>query len=102
MVSYAPEIADEPVVPTPGGNRQFTVTAVSADTAKGTVTGGGTFSEGSRITLTATPKGGYAFDRWSDGVTTATRTVVVSETKTLTATFKVATETGGEDEENYM
>lgn len=76
-------------------NRQYTISVSSANTTQGTVTGGGTFSEGSRITLTATPKSGYAFDKWSDGVTTATRNIQVSQNLTLTATFKAATSDGG-------
>lgn len=86
----------------PGGtttNRQYTITATSADTTRGTVTGGGTFSEGSRITLAATAKTGYTFDRWSDGVTTASRTVNVSQNLSLTATFRTA-EPGDDNQED--
>lgn len=87
-------------------NRQYTISATSADTSQGTVTGGGTFSEGSRITVTATPKAGFAFDKWSDGVTTASRNITVSQNLSLTATFKTASGgtgaggdgTGGEDD----
>ena len=90
--------------------RQYTISATSANTAQGTVTGGGTFSEGSRITLTATPKSGYAFDKWSDGVTTPSRNIQVTENLTLTATFKTATSgdgggtgsTGSGDGETYI
>ena len=87
--------------------RQYTINVSSANTTQGTVTGGGTFSEGSRITVTATPKSGYAFDKWSDGVTTASRNITVSQNLTLTATFKTATSGGGtsgsgdEEEEFY-
>ena len=49
---------------------------------------------------------GAFFDQWSDGVTTANRTINVSRDMTLTASFKVAdsTETpGGEDDnEGYI
>ena len=75
--------------------RQYTISATSANTSQGTVTGGGTYSEGSRITVTATPKTGYAFDRWSDGSTQASRSIQVSQNLTLTATFKTATSDGG-------
>lgn len=74
--------------------RQYTITVTSADTAQGTVTGGGTYSEGSRVNITATPKSGYQFDKWSDGNTQATRTVQVSKNESFVAQFKVADSTG--------
>lgn len=75
-------------------NRQYTISVSSANTEQGTVSGGGTFSEGSRITVTATPKSGYDFDRWSDGVTTASRNIQVTQNLTLTASFKTASSDG--------
>lgn len=97
-------IATDTDLPTGGGgtNRQYTITATSADTTQGTVTGGGTFSEGSRITLTATAKSGYTFDRWSDGVTTASRTVNVSQNLTLTATFRTAEPGDDNQQEDFI
>ena len=96
-------------VPTPDGstpnpNRQYTISATSANTTQGTVTGGGTYSEGSRVTLTATPKSGYAFDKWSDGNTQPSRSIQVTQNLTLTATFKTATSggSGDDEEENFM
>ena len=59
--------------------------------AGGTVSGGGTYYEGDTATLTATPSDGYSFVKWSDGVTTATRSVVVKGDATYTATFAVKT-----------
>ena len=84
-------------------NRQYTISVTSADTTKGTVTGGGTYSEGSRVNVTATPKSGFQFDKWSDGNTSASRTVNVSKNESFVAQFKEAngsTEPGGEDEDN--
>lgn len=84
-------------------NRQYTISVTSADTAQGTVTGGGTYSEGSRVNITATPKSGYTFDKWSDGNTSASRTINVTQNLSLTASFKEATQgggTGSEDEDN--
>ena len=74
--------------------RQYTLSVTSANTAQGTVTGGGTYSEGSRVNITATPKSGYQFDKWSDGNTQATRTVQVSKNESFVAQFKVADSTG--------
>ena len=79
---------------TPNPNGQYTISVTSANTAQGTVTGGGTFTSGSRIQVVATPKSGYAFDKWSDGNTSATRQITVSQNLNLTAQFKV-TEAGG-------
>ena len=82
---------------TQGGSttRQFTLTVNSADTNKGTVTGGGTYTEGSKVNVSATPKSGFVFDKWSDGVTTASRQVTVSSNLTLTASFKEQAQSGG-------
>ena len=85
-------------------NGQYTISVTSANTAQGTVTGGGTFTSGSRIEIKATLKSGYAFDKWSDGNTSATRQLTVSQNHNLTASFKVVDaggridQTGGEDD----
>lgn len=83
-----------------GGNstRQYTLSVTSANTAQGTVTGGGTYSEGSRVNITATPKAGYQFDKWSDGNTSATRTINVSKNESFVAQFK-AVDSGNTDDE---
>ena len=82
---------------TQGGstNRQYTISVTSANTDQGTVTGGGTYSEGSRVNITATAKSGYVFDKWSDGNTSASRTVNVSKNESFVAQFKEATQGGG-------
>ena len=90
---------------TDSGNtsRQYTISVTSANTDQGTVSGGGTYSEGSRVNISATPKAGYQFDKWNDGNTSATRTVSVSKNESFVAQFKVAdsTEPGGSgDDEN--
>lgn len=89
---------------TEGGSstRQYTISVTSANSAQGSVSGGGTYSEGSRVNISATPASGYAFDKWSDGNTQATRTINVSQNLSLTAQFKVAdsTEPGGDGDED--
>lgn len=95
---------------TDSGNtsRQYTLTVTSADTAQGTVSGGGTYSEGSRVNISATPKAGYQFDKWNDGNTSATRTVNVSKNESFVAQFKVTDSTenpggdGDEDRPDYI
>lgn len=69
---------------------QYTITATSNDAAMGTVTGGGTYYEGTEVTLTASAVGGYVFSNWSDGNTDNPRTIQVTADATYTANFKVA------------
>lgn len=66
--------------------RQYKLT-VTADTG-GTVSGGGTYNYNASATLKATANSGYHFVKWSDGNTSATRTVTVTKDATYTATFK--------------
>ena len=44
--------------------------------------------QGTSVTITAIPDNGKAFDRWSDGVTTASRTDIGQKDTTVTAYFK--------------
>ena len=53
----------------------------------GTVTGGGTYDYGTKVTLKATPSDGYHFVKWSDGDTNPTRTVTVTRSYTYVAIF---------------
>ena len=54
----------------------------------GTVsTEGGTYTKGSKITVTATPDGQYLFKEWSDGSTVNPREITVNADLTLKATF---------------
>ena len=89
-----------PVTPgNPGGTtkpKKHTLTVRSANESQGSVSGGGTFDEGSTQTVQATPKTGFAFDKWSDGSTQNPRTVKLTSDLTLTASFKTATTGGGD------
>ena len=69
---------------------QYTISVSANDGEMGSVTGGGTYDEGSTATLTATPVGGYVFEKWSDDNTDNPRTITVSEAATYTAIFKLA------------
>lgn len=66
--------------------RQYKLT-VTAGTG-GTVSGGGTYNYNAQATLKATANSGYHFVKWSDGNTSATRTVTVTKDATYTATFE--------------
>ena len=64
-----------------------TLTVVSNNSAAGTVTGGGTYAEGTEVTITATCNEGYYFLGWSDGNTENPRTVSVTANVTYKALF---------------
>jgi hypothetical protein len=65
------------------------VSAVASPAAGGTVSGGGVFNAGARVTLRARPASGYTFLRWEDGQQTATRRLVVGSAPVdATAFFK--------------
>ena len=81
-----------------GQTKKRTLTVRSANESQGSVSGGGTFDEGSTQTVRATPKTGFAFDKWSDGSTKNPRTVKLTSDLTLTASFKAATTGGGGDQ----
>lgn len=66
--------------------RQYKLT-VTAGTG-GTVSGGGTYNYNASAILKATANSGYHFVKWSDGNTSATRTVTVTKDATYTATFE--------------
>lgn len=48
---------------------------------------GGTYAQGSKITVTATPDAQYLFKEWSDGSITNPREITVNNDLTLTASF---------------
>ena len=61
----------------------------TAVNSNGTVTKGGTYAEGTEITLTATPNERYQFTQWSDGNTENPRTLVVTQDMSLVAHFEI-------------
>ena len=65
----------------------YTVTVNSNNTSMGTVTGGGTYEQGTTVQITATPYNGYQFDHWNDGNMQNHRTITVNSNITLTAYF---------------
>ena len=65
----------------------FTLSVVSADATRGSVTGGGTYLQGTVLLLTATPATGYHFSQWNDGNTQNPRYYTLNGNDTLTASF---------------
>jgi len=76
---------EEEVVTPPAPNK-YTLT-VTADTGGAVSSPGGTYNEGSKITVTATPDGMYLFKEWSDGSTQNPREITVTSNLTLKASF---------------
>ena len=64
----------------------------------GTVSGAGTYAEGTTVLIKAIPNTGYKFVKWSDDNTYASRSVTLKEAITLTATFAAE---GSADEDPF-
>ena len=67
-------------------------------TEGGTVSGAGTYAEGTTVLIKAIPNDGYKFVKWSDDNTYASRSVTLKEAITLTATFAAE---GSTDEDPF-
>ena len=68
---------------------------ISAEDGGSVSSEGGEYSEGTEVTITATPDEGYEFIFWSDGSTESTRVISASENLTLTASFINANSSSG-------
>ena len=69
--------------------QQYTITVSANNDEYGTVTGGGTYEEGSEVVITATPNEGYQFVSWNDDNTENPRTITVTSDSTFVAIFEV-------------
>ena len=65
----------------------YTITALSSNSSLGTVTGGGTYPEGTQVILTATPFGMNKFKNWQDGNTDNPRIITVTGDAAYVANF---------------
>ena len=70
-------------------SKTWKVTLSANNSTYGSVSGGGTYADGSTITITATPAEGYRFVKWSNGLTTASATITVTSNLTLVAEFSI-------------
>lgn len=68
-------------------SQSYTITATSANTGMGTVTGGGTYTSGAEVSLQATANAGYRFTGWNDGNTDNPRTFTAMANASYTAYF---------------
>ena len=60
----------------------------TADSAMGSVQGGGWYLDSSYITITAVPESGYRFSHWNDGDVTNPRTILLMHDTSFTAYFR--------------
>ena len=67
--------------------KTWTVTLSANNALYGSVSGGGTYADGSIITITATPATGYRFVKWSNGLTATIATITVTSDTTLVSEF---------------
>ena len=67
---------------------KYTITVQANNNTMGSVEGGGTVHVGESVEIKAIPNSGYAFVKWDDDNTSATRTVEVVGDKTYTAIFQ--------------
>ena len=67
---------------------RYTLTASSSSPNMGSVNGGGTYSNGTTVRLTATPANGYRFVRWQDNNTNNPRSVTLTANTIFTAYFE--------------
>lgn len=82
--------AIENPTPTPPQPNNYTVTVLSSDSTLGTVTGSGTYTEGSTATLTVYPQGGTLFNGWSNGSNENPLVITVTSDTTLIAYLSTA------------
>ena len=69
---------------------EYSITVLSADEKKGTVTGSGVYKFGMEVILSATAAEGYHFVAWNDGNVENPRVVsVTAQNVTYTATFEI-------------
>jgi hypothetical protein len=66
---------------------QYTITVVANDPSLGTVTGSGTYPEGSIVEISATPNSDALFTGWNDGNTENPRSIEVTQDMVYTAMF---------------
>ena len=71
------------------GTPQYTINVVANDPSLGTVTGSGTYPEGTTIEISATPNTGVTFMGWDDGNTDNPRSIIVTQDMDFKAIFTV-------------
>ena len=80
----------------------YTIAVKSDNIDYGTVSGGGSYEEGTIVTITASAKEGYEFVRWNDKSTENPRQVTVTKDATYTAYFDKVEEDKPEYQDYYV
>ena len=70
---------------TPEPVTQYTLTVTASE--GGSVSVGGTFDDGTFVSVSATANEGYEFIGWSDGETSQIKNLIVSENTSITSQF---------------
>ena len=83
----APIVIQTPTADPEVNTTQYTLT-VSAGEGGSVSPEGGTYEEGTEVTITATSDRCNQFTKWSDGITTNERIIKLSENLNLMAEFK--------------
>ncbi len=65
----------------------YTLTVLPNDSTLGSVTGSGTYTYGTEVTVTASAAPGNRFDRWDDNTLLASYTFTITANRTLIAVF---------------
>ena len=78
-----------------GCTKEYTITVQSNNLDWGTVTGSGTYADGSTVQISAIPASGYYFISWQDGDRSNPRTITVTGNATYIATFSNDPNGGG-------
>lgn len=68
----------------------YTIVTAASPSYAGTTTGDGVYTQGSTVTVSATPNHGFVFDSWSDGSPDATHSFAAASDLWITAFFRSA------------
>ena len=92
LITCAKEDSSTPSTPPAQIVKQYSLSVSAGDGGSVSIPGG-TFSQGTQVSITATPNSGYTFNGWSNGSTTNPLTVSVNSNTTITANFILANNT---------
>jgi hypothetical protein len=87
VLTCAKEDSQDPNTPPSGITKQYTLT-VSSGEGGSVSTAGGSFSNGTQVTITATPDEGFSFVGWSNGSNEESVTLEINNDTSILATFR--------------
>ena len=88
LLTCAKEDSQTPNTPPAQIIKQYTLSVTAGDGGSVSTTGG-TFSQGTQVSITATPNAGYSFSSWSNGSTANPLSVTLNSDTSVTANFQV-------------